>query len=99
MDAGREPEAELGLRITVRYWASARAAAGVDTDEIEVSGPLPLAEVLARVRAPHPEPRFAQVLASCALMVDDRPVTTSDPAAVLVGPGQSVEVLPPFAGG
>jgi molybdopterin converting factor small subunit len=32
-------------------------------------------------------------------MVGDRPVTTGDPASVIVAPGATVEFLPPFAGG
>ena len=86
-------------RITVRYWAASRAAAGVDTETVEVSGPVTLAEVLAVVRGRHPDQRFAAVLDSCSLMVGERPVTGHDPEQVLVEPGESLEVLPPFAGG
>ena len=76
-------------RITVRYWAAARAAAGVDTETVEVSGPVTLAEVLAVVRGRHPEQRFGAVLASCSLLVDERPVTGHDPEQVLGRAGGS----------
>lgn len=86
-------------QVTVRYWAAARAAAGVDTETVELSGPVLLSEVLAVIRARHPDQRFGAVLASCSLMVGDRPVTGHDPARVRFEPGDSLEVLPPFAGG
>jgi molybdopterin synthase sulfur carrier subunit len=37
--------------VTLRYWASARAAAGTDTEALEVTGPVSLADLLARARA------------------------------------------------
>lgn len=85
--------------VTLRYWAAARHAAGTDSDAVEVTGPTPLSELLATARAAHEGRRFADVLACCSVMVGDRPVTTDDPTTVLVQPGQSVEFLPPFAGG
>lgn len=86
--------------VTLRYWAAARAAAGTDQDALEVPGPVPLAELVARARASHADSdRFAGVIDCCSVMVGDRPVTTEDPAAVMVEPGSTVEFLPPFAGG
>ena len=84
--------------VTVRYWASARAAAGVAADELSVSGPTTLAAVLDSVRTLHPG-RLPDVLEVCSVLVGDRPVGTAEPADVLVEPGQTVELLPPFAGG
>lgn len=86
-------------RIRIRYWAAAKAAAGVAQDELEVEAPLPLAEVVRRAVALHPGTRLLDVLQVCSTLVDDRPVKRLDPATVLVEPGQSVEFLPPFAGG
>jgi molybdopterin synthase sulfur carrier subunit len=87
-------------RVTLRYWASARAAAGTDSDALEVAGAVTLAELVRRAREAHADsPRFAEVLSCCSMMVGDRPVTTDDPAEVLVQPGATVEFLPPFAGG
>ncbi|MGI9157293.1 MAG: MoaD/ThiS family protein [Marmoricola sp.] len=85
--------------ITVRYWAAARAAAGADTDRLAVGGAVTLAEVLDRVRGLHAGTRFGGVLATCSLLVGDRPVGSRDPEQVDVRPGEAVEVLPPFAGG
>lgn len=83
--------------VTVRYWASARAAAGRDTDQVEAST---LAEALSAVLGMHADsPRFAEVLDVCALLVDSDPVGSRDRAQVLLADGATVEVLPPFAGG
>ena len=87
-------------RVILRYWASARAAAGTDSDAVEVTGAVTLAELVSRARQAHADsPRFAEVLSCCSMMVGDRPVTTDDPHEVLVQPGATVEFLPPFAGG
>ncbi|WP_340537251.1 MoaD/ThiS family protein [Nocardioides sp. GXZ039] len=89
---------ETGV-VTVRYWASARAAAGVDAEAVAVEEPITLRELRARVLAAHPDTRLADVLAVCSVLVGDRPVATEDPGGVWVSPGDSVEFLPPFAGG
>jgi sulfur-carrier protein len=87
-------------QVRLRYWASARAAAGIEEDVIEVTGPLSLAELRERARALHAASgRFSDVLDTCSVLVGDRPVASGDPAAVQVLPGQTVEFLPPFAGG
>ncbi|MET0839357.1 MAG: MoaD/ThiS family protein [Marmoricola sp.] len=84
----------------LRYWASARAAAGTDSDTLDVSGSVTLADLVSRAREAHADsPRFAEVLSCCSMMVGDRPVTTGDPTQVVVQPGSTVEFLPPFAGG
>ena len=85
--------------IEVHYWASARSAAGVASDLIEVDGSIPLSEVVRRVLELHPGSRLPDVLQVCSTLVGDRPVSTEDPGAVMVQPGSSVEFLPPFAGG
>ena len=84
-------------RVTVRYWASLRAAAGLK-EETVAGGTL--AAVLAEARARHPDsPRFAAILSICSAIVDGTPVGRRDHRDVLVGDGSVVELLPPFAGG
>jgi sulfur-carrier protein len=84
--------------VLVRYWAGARAAAGVS--EESVPGPLTLAQLLDEVVARHSDrPRLKDVVSVCSVLVGDRPVSTSDPATVVLRPGDTVELLPPFAGG
>jgi molybdopterin synthase sulfur carrier subunit len=86
-------------RVTVRYWASARAAAGVTSDELPVPGPLTLTDVVRRAVALHPGSRLPNVLEACSVLIGDRPVASSHPDDVVVRPGETVEFLPPFAGG
>ncbi len=87
--------------MTVRLWASARAAAGVA--EVEVEVPADGATVAwvrdEVVRRFADRPRLGEVLAVCSTLVGDQPVGRADPGAVPVEPGQTVEFLPPFAGG
>jgi molybdopterin synthase sulfur carrier subunit len=85
--------------VTVRYWASARSAAGVESDELVVEGPVSLAEVTQQVLALHRGSRLSDVIAVCSVLVGDRPAGTRDPGQVMVEPGTTVEFLPPFAGG
>ena len=86
--------------VTVRYWAAARAAAGVDSDVVPVESGTTLATVLDLVRALHRDrPRLADVVSVCSVLVGDRPVGKTDPAQVPLRPGDTVELLPPFAGG
>ncbi len=85
--------------IRVRYWAAARSAAGVPEEDIDVPGPVSLTELLAEVVRRHPDGRLPDVVKACSVLVGDRPVSSGDPAAVVVRPGDTVEFLPPFAGG
>jgi molybdopterin synthase sulfur carrier subunit len=85
--------------IRVRYWAAARAAAGVASDDLEVTGPTSLSDLRRLAVAQHPGTRLDRVLAACSTLVGEQPVGTADPDTYLVDPGASVEFLPPFAGG
>ena len=89
-----------GGTVTVRYWASARSAAGVDADTVEVGSGTTLADLLVQVQALHPDrPKLPAVLSVCSALVGDRPVGATEPADVRLVPGDVVELLPPFAGG
>ena len=88
--------------ITVRYWAGARAAAGTAEDvweTDETTGELSLADVVARVLERHPGEQMARTVGVCSVLLVEQPVRSQDPAAVVVRPGDVVELLPPFAGG
>jgi molybdopterin converting factor small subunit len=95
---GRETDVDVGS-VTVRYWAAARSAAGVESDRLAVAGPVSLAEITQQVLALHRGSRLGDVIAVCSVLVGDRPAGTRDPAQVVVEPGATVEFLPPFAGG
>lgn len=83
--------------VVLRYWASARAAAGRTSDHVT---PGTLAAVLEQARALRPgDERFARVVSVCSVLVDQTPVGSVDHAQVEVPAGSVVELLPPFAGG
>ena len=97
---GARPSGETGTTVVVRYWAAARAASGVETDVVEVGSGATLSQVLESVRSRHSDrPRLKDVIAVCSVLVGDRPVGTSDPDQVVVRAGDTIELLPPFAGG
>jgi sulfur-carrier protein len=86
----------MGLT-TIRYWAAAKAAAGVA--EESVAGDT-LGVALSVVRERHADrPDFARVLTRCSFLVDGDPVGSRDPDSVRLPERATVEVLPPFAGG
>jgi sulfur-carrier protein len=80
---------------TIRYWAAARAAAGVAEERYDAET---LAEAILAVRDRH-GPELAKVLDRCSYVVDEAPVGGRDHHTVTLVDGGSVEVLPPFAGG
>lgn len=97
MDAAASNESAQGA-LLVRYWAGARAAAGVSEESFPA--PVMLSELLDEVVARHHDrPRLKDVISVCSVLVGERPVRTSDPATVELRPGDTVELLPPFAGG
>ncbi|WP_309098010.1 MoaD/ThiS family protein [Streptomyces sp.] len=81
--------------VTVRYWAAAKAAAGVAEEAYEATT---LAEALDAVRERHAG-ELERVLRRCSFLVDGDPVGTRAHETVRLADGGTVEVLPPFAGG
>ncbi|MDT0275919.1 MoaD/ThiS family protein [Blastococcus goldschmidtiae] len=78
--------------VTVRYFAGARAASGVDTETRQAA---PLDQLVAQLVDTHGE-RLARVLTACSFLVDG---TQARDRALELSPGAVVDVLPPFAGG
>jgi molybdopterin synthase sulfur carrier subunit len=76
--------------VTVRYWAGAREAAGLDDEPASAASLGDLVQQLA-----HRSPALAQVLSVSSLLVDG----LSSPPSRALADGEVVEVLPPFAGG
>ena len=81
--------------LTFRYWAAAKAAAGLAEEMVE-AGTLALA--LDLVRAAHGS-RLSEVLDRCSFLIDGNPVGSRDYASVSLADGALVDCLPPFAGG
>jgi molybdopterin synthase sulfur carrier subunit len=97
---GDPPVTAAAAAVTVRYWAAAKSAAGVESDLIPVTEPITLAAVLDRILALHRDrPKLRDVVAVCSVLVGDRPVGGYAPEEIAVKPGETVELLPPFAGG
>ena len=80
------------MPVTVRYFAGARAAAGVESESRSAHT---LQELVEQLTAAHGE-RLAKVLTACSFLVDG--TSTRDHTTALA-PGAVVDVLPPFAGG
>lgn len=79
--------------LLVRYWAGARAAAGVTEEYVTLPEDATVADVVAVVVEQHPALR--PVLEVASLLLDGRAARREEP----VGPAATLEVLPPFAGG
>lgn len=84
------------MSVTVRYWAAAKAAAGVAEEKLDAAGTL--ASVLEAVRAAHDD-ELDRVLGRCSYLVDEVSPGRTPHADVPVADGAVVDVLPPFAGG
>jgi molybdopterin synthase sulfur carrier subunit len=86
--------------VVVHLWAGARAAAGVGEVTLDVPGPVTVGWVRDEVVRRFPDAaRLPSVLGVCSVLVGERPVGRADPEGVPVEPGDTVEFLPPFAGG
>ncbi len=78
--------------MTVRDFAGARAASGVDTETREAAS---LDQLVGQIVDAHGD-RMARVLTACSFLVDG---TQTRDRALELSPGAVVDVLPPFAGG
>ena len=75
--------------VTVRYWAGAQRAAGVEYETVHAAT---VGELRAQLQA---RPQLARIAAVASFLVDGQ---QADDAAALLD-GAEVDVLPPFAGG
>ena len=88
--------------MNVRYFAAARAAAGMDEEHFELPAGSTVESLLAAVldvERPEPPagtPPLDRILARSSLLLNE--VAVRDRATVLAA-GDVVDVLPPFAGG
>ena len=82
------------VQITVRYFAAARAAAGIETETLSVPGGTTVDGLVTNLARRGPE--LAKVLARCSYLRDG--IAVRDKTVVLQT-RETVDVLPPFAGG
>ncbi len=84
-------------RVTIRYWAAAKEAAGVAEESIDA---IALSDLLNTVVASRkPDGRLAAVIARSSFLVNANPVGLKARESIVLDDGAVVEVLPPFAGG
>jgi molybdopterin synthase sulfur carrier subunit len=83
------------VTVTIRYFAAARAAAGVETEPLELADGATVDDALATIRQRRGA-ELARVLDRCSFLLDE--VAVRDRSAV-VPAGAMLDVLPPFAGG
>jgi sulfur-carrier protein len=84
-------------KVTVRYWAAAKDAAGVAEEIVDART---LAGVIVAALDRHEQdPRLRAVLARSSFLVDGLAVAGRDAADVVLPDAAVIEVLPPFAGG
>ncbi len=84
----------MTVQLTVRYFAAARAAANAETETVQIEPGTTVAALVDTLAARGPE--LARVLQRCSFLVDG--IAVRDEAAKL-SEGQTIDVLPPFAGG
>jgi molybdopterin synthase sulfur carrier subunit len=82
------------VHITVRYFAAARAAAGSDSEQLTARPGATVGELVDSLGGRSPE--LARVLLRCSFLCDG--IAVRDRAKPLQG-GNTIDVLPPFAGG
>jgi molybdopterin synthase sulfur carrier subunit len=81
--------------VTVRYFAGARAAAGVTSEVFELPDGARVSDALESIRLRHGD-EIKRVLGACSFLLDAVAVHDLDTP---VTPGAELDVLPPFAGG
>jgi sulfur-carrier protein len=84
----------VAVKVTVRYFAAARAAVGFDDEIIGVAPGTTVAALLHSLGERDPE--LAKVLNRCSFLCDG--IAVRD-LGMTLGDAQTVDVLPPFAGG
>ena len=82
-------------KVSLCYWAGARAAAGVESESVVATT---VAEALRAAVEARSDPRFSRVVQACSLLINGVSAHPDDLDRVLSGPVR-VDVLPPFAGG
>jgi molybdopterin synthase sulfur carrier subunit len=87
-------QAGSSVGITVRYFAAARAAAGSDSEQLTVRTGATVGELVDGLGGRSRE--LARVLVRCSFLCDG--LAVRDQAQPLQA-GNTIDVLPPFAGG
>lgn len=87
------------LHLTVRYFAAAGEAAGRASERLVVPADATVANLHEHICDNH-GPELARILGISALLIDGRSDhAASTPLRTALGDTDTVDVLPPFAGG
>ncbi|PRX50256.1 molybdopterin converting factor small subunit [Prauserella shujinwangii] len=89
------PGEQHSTTVLVRYFASARAASGVDEELVRLPGGASVADAVAELRRLHPGD-LPRILEAASFLLDG--LAVRDTARELPD-GSELDVLPPFAGG
>jgi molybdopterin converting factor small subunit len=84
----------VAVKVTVRYFAAARAAAGFDDEIVGVAPGTTVGALLHSLGERDPE--LAKVLSRCSCLRDG--IAVRD-LGMTLGDAQTIDILPPFAGG
>jgi sulfur-carrier protein len=84
-------------KVTVRYWAAAKEAAGLAQEVLVARTLAEMIEVALARRGG--APRLAAIFARSSFLVDGTAVAGRQAKQVVLPDAAVVEVLPPFAGG
>lgn len=83
-----------GIAVTVRYFAAARAAAGTESETVTVPAGATMADLIDDLAGRGD--RLATVLSRCSYLCGGIAVRAT---ATPLRQGETIDVLPPFAGG
>lgn len=89
-----EPATGPAIRVTVRYFAAARAAAGTERETVVVEPGSTVADLVDLLGGRDAD--LARVLGRCSFLCDG--IAVRDRGTALDS-GRTIDVLPPFAGG
>jgi molybdopterin synthase sulfur carrier subunit len=82
------------IQVNIRYFAAARAAAGMENETLALATGVTIADLVDLLS--ERDPKLATVLARCSFLCDGIAVRNRDEP---LKSRQTVDVLPPFAGG
>ncbi len=91
------PAEDVGIAVTVRYFAAARAAAGAESEVLAVRPGATVAELVGGLAGRNAQ--LATVLSRCSYLCDGMAIRADAATSRRLRAGDTVDVLPPFAGG
>jgi len=84
-------------KVTIRYWAAAKEAAGVAEETVDAATLLDALNTVVAARKP--DNRLEVVIARSSFLVNGDQAGRAAKESITLDDGSVIEVLPPFAGG